>query len=160
MKSALHPDKKQAGLRRGFTLIEIMIVVAIIGMCVGAFVPVIFQGKKEALRKAASDIEEVCKSARQQAIIHGKKVEMHISPQGRRVSSGNSSATWPESLVLEMADVSLVEYKDAEDARVIFYPNGISDEMTIVLLNPDKNERRKISLEPMTALANVQTIGQ
>ena len=53
-----------------------------------------------------------------------------------------------------MLDVNLTEYKDKEFARVRFYPNGTSDEMTIVLQS-EKGEFIKISLEITTALASV-----
>jgi len=68
------------------------------------------------------------------------------------------SAKLPDSIVLEMVDVNFVEFKDAELARVRFFPNGTCDELTLVLRS-DRNEYRKISLEVTTALAQVETIG-
>ena len=57
-----------------------------------------------------------------------------------------------------MVDVNFFEYKDEEEARVRFHPNGTCDELTIVLRS-EKNEFRKISLEATTSLARVETIG-
>ncbi len=68
------------------------------------------------------------------------------------------SAKLPDSIALEMVDVNFVEFKDAELARVRFFPNGTCDELTLVLRS-DRNEYRKISLEVTTALAQVETIG-
>jgi Tfp pilus assembly protein FimT len=65
-------------------------------------------------------------------------------------------ATIPEGVVLEMLDVNLIEYKDAEFARVRFYPNGTCDELTIILRSTD-GEWRKISLEATTGLATIET---
>jgi hypothetical protein len=62
----------------------------------------------------------------------------------------------PDSVRFEMVDVNFIEYKDQEVAIARFYPNGTSDEMTILLLS-DQGEARKISLEVVTALADLET---
>ena len=54
-----------------------------------------------------------------------------------------------------MLDVNFIEYKDAEEAHVRFFPNGTSDELTVILHSG--TEYRKITLEPTTGLANVET---
>jgi hypothetical protein len=53
-----------------------------------------------------------------------------------------------------MLDVNLIERKDDEMARIRFYPNGTSDEFTLVL-HSDKGDWIKIWLEITTSLANV-----
>ena len=55
-----------------------------------------------------------------------------------------------------MLDVNLQEYKDSSEARVRFYPNGMSDEMTLILRSDD-SEWRKISLDITTALASLDS---
>ena len=57
----------------------------------------------------------------------------------------------PENIAFEMLDINLSEYRESEWARVKFYPNGTSDEMTVIFLS-DKNERRMIQLEVTTGL--------
>jgi len=52
--------------------------------------------------------------------------------------------------------VNLKDQMEADEAHVRFYPNGTSDEFTIVL--ESKGEIRKISLECVTGLPAVQVI--
>ena len=62
----------------------------------------------------------------------------------------------PDDVRLEMLDVNLLEYSQSEWTRVRFFPNGTSDEMTVIL-HSDKGEFRKITLEPTTGLATQRT---
>jgi hypothetical protein len=99
------------------------------------------------LRKAIADIEDKCNRTRAQAVIKGEKSEWLIDPR----------TLAPDGITLEMLDVNFIEYKDQEEARVRFYPNGTSDELTIVLRS-DQNEYRKISLECTTGLVRVEDL--
>lgn len=163
-----------------FTLIEIMVVVGILLIVMAAGVPAIMGGlKKEGMRKAVDDVVEVCRRARAQAIINGVTTEVRFQPQAKQMAVGAASAArpadsgdadagakpasssvagysaqMPDSVTLEMLDVNLIEYKDADEAVVKFYPNGTCDELTVIL-HSDQNEWRKISLEITTGLASV-----
>jgi prepilin-type N-terminal cleavage/methylation domain-containing protein len=163
--------------RAGFTLVEIMIVVAILGVVVTWGLPAIFKvARQESLRQSVSDIVEVCSHARAQAILRGTKTEVVFHPKDRQLGVGGArgsesptvivggapgasraSAQWSERLTLEMLDVNFTEYKDADEAHVWFHPDGTSDEMTIIL-SSEQGEYRKISLEVMTGLASVEVI--
>jgi hypothetical protein len=68
------------------------------------------------------------------------------------------NGTIPEELVIEMLDVNFIERKDEEDAKVRFFPNGMSDEFTIVLNWPAKGQFRKISVDIVTGLADMEVI--
>jgi prepilin-type N-terminal cleavage/methylation domain-containing protein len=151
---------------RAFTLIEIMVVVAIIGIIMAAGAPTLFRMlHKEGFRKSISDIVEVCTAARARAILQGTTTKVVFHPRegycelsgGAGPSGGLAhTARFDEGARVEMLDVNLNEYKDAEEAEVRFYPNGTCDEMTLILVS-DKNEWRKISLEITTGLASVET---
>ena len=173
---------------RGFTMMEIMIVLGIIAIMALVGVPAFYKAfRKEALRQAISDIVEVCSNARARAILGGAPTTVVFKPQERIFSIGSAavsassnpagplpgseevvepkisrpgsglSAQWSDRLVLEMLDVNFIEHKDAEEVRVRFFPNGTSDEMTVIL-HSDNNEYRKISLEVTTGLASVDVI--
>ena len=58
-------------------------------------------------------------------------------------------------MVIEMLDVNLSEYKQADEARVRFFSNGTCDEMTLIVRVG--TEWRKISLELTTGLASLET---
>lgn len=157
-------------LQRGFTLIEIMIVAGIIALIMTVGIPSLVRSvRKEPLRKAASDIVEVCNNARARAIFAGQTTEVVVKAGDRSISvSGGGgerapslnasglSATWSDTLDLEMLDVNFVEYKGADEARARFFPNGMCDELTIILRSQSL-EYRKIAFDVMTGQASVDS---
>ena len=172
----------------GFTLIELMVVVAIMGLILAAGVPTLYKlMQKEGLRKVTSDVVEVCSNARPQAILRGAPVDIIFHPVERRMEIGSAPASAPSpaeggpdfnvekppppppssgkgvqipgDIVIEMLDINLWEYKDSDWARVRFYPNGTSDELTLILRS-SKNEWKKVSLEVTTGLASVDNVIQ
>ena len=146
-----------------FTLIEIMIVVAIMGLIAAIGVPSILQTfRKEGMRKAVYDIMKVCADAREDAILHNKTaaVVFHPLPQDRRFEreGAGESETLPVGVEIAMLDINLQDCGGSEWARVYFYPDGTSDEMTVVLLS--QGERRKITLEFSTGIATASDLDQ
>lgn len=143
---------------------------------------------KDTMRQAVSDVMEICSEARAQAIIRGVPSVLRFDVQTRTFSvvnlaapaqlpgamgefadappdaapaaSGKSALTKhiPEDLVIEMLAVNFQEFKDEDEARVRFYPNGTCDEFTIVLQWPEKQFYRKISLDIITSLPDVDII--
>ncbi len=166
----------------GFTLIEVMVVVGIMGMILAMGIPSIYRLlQKEGMRKATSDVEEVCRNARARAIFSGVPMDVVFHPLDRRLEIGGGGSPPPgaggeavpekpsvsassssgvqidEDITIEMLDINLSEYKESEWARVRFYPNGTSDEMTLVLRS-SKNEWKKVTLEVTTGLTSVDNV--
>lgn len=158
---------------RGFTLLELMIVVAIMGLMMAIGVPGILSIMHEGpLRKAVNDVTEICSRARNQAILHNHTMTVTFDPQTKQISTSAAadakqpstrlgskpvtSTTLDDSVSIAMLDINLRDDTQSDWARVRFFPNGTSDELTIVLTS--RGEYRKISLEPVTALAHVETI--
>lgn len=148
-----------------FTLIEMMVVIAIIATILMAAMPTLYGFvHKEGFRKTLSDVLESCRSARAEAIMQDKTATLVFHPRDLTCaasSEGGGHGVWAhsakfENCTIEMLDVNLREYKDAPVATVRFFPNGTSDEMTLVL-HSDKGEYRTISLEITTGLVTVST---
>ena len=172
--------------RHGFTLIEIMVVVGIAALVMATAVPFIWSTlKKDPMRQATSDVVEACSHARARAIFGGSPTELVFHPQARTMSiqtapnagpsatggdggtaaskappppggGGDFSARIAEEVFIEELAVNFIPYKDAEEARVRFFPNGTSDEFTVIL-NYRGTQLRKISLDVITGLADVDT---
>ena len=160
-------------LRRAFTLIEIMIVVAIMGIVMTMSVPIVYKvWRKAPMRQAVSDTVEVLSHARARAIMQGTTTEVIMRPKENVIAisgaaapargagegggqSSGLSAVLPSDIIIETLDINMsgIEYNDAEVATVRFYPNGISDEMRMILF--DGRDRTGIELETTTGLANV-----
>lgn len=165
-----------------FTLIELMIVVSIMGVVMAMSVPIVYKvWRKAPMRDAVKNIVEICSHARARAIMQGRITEVVFHPKENRVelAGGGSppspanepgaeaprstsgaagsglSAQLSDRIIIETLDVNMsgVEFNDAEQVRIRFYPNGISDEMRMILF--DGRDRMGIELEITTGLANV-----
>jgi prepilin-type N-terminal cleavage/methylation domain-containing protein len=147
--------------RLGFTLIEIMMVVAIIGLTLTMGIPSIVRTiKKEGMRKAESELLEACQSARRSAIMDNKTTDLVIHPVDRtfEVSGAFPQAELPADIMIDIMGVNFIQLEQAPEARVHFYPNGTSDEFTILIHSTADGSYRKISLDTVTALADVETV--
>jgi Tfp pilus assembly protein FimT len=159
-----------------------MIVVAIMGIVMAMSVPIVYKlWRKAPMRQAVKDIVEVCSHARARAIMQGQVTEVVFHPKQNRLElvggggaphpanqpggelplsapaatrSGLSAQLDPQ-VIIETLDINMsgVEFNDADQARVRFYPNGISDEMRMILF--DGRDRMGIELEITTGLASV-----
>lgn len=160
----------------GFTLIEIMIVIMIMALVLTIGIPSLYHSMtKESMRKSVADVVEICSHARARAILTGRPTELVIRPadgvlgignapsiealdeSSNKTTSAANGVRIPDRISIEMLDINFQEYKDAEEARVRFYPNGTSDEFTMVL-ESDRHEFRKITLDVITGLAEVEVL--
>ena len=142
-----------------------MIVVAIIGLMAAIGLPSIITAmQKKGMRKALSDITQVCQTARANAIIHNQTESVIFHPQERSFSAEGgaaarsglvSSSELPDGVQFAMLDINHKDF-GATDGRVFFYPDGTSDEMTIVLA--DRGDMRKMTLEFATGLMTVSDV--
>ena len=173
-----------SGSERAFTLVELMIVISIIAIVLATGVPSLLRSlQKEGLRKAEADLLEACSHARAQAILSGAPMELVIRAENGQItvepakaiqtglqseeqnSPGASSlrsapktfsARVADDIAIRLLDVNFKDQMEFPETRVHFYPDGTSDEFTIVFFS-DRGER-KISLDVVTALADVEVI--
>jgi len=159
-----------------------MIVVGIMGIVLAMSVPIVYKvWRKTPMREAVKSIVEVCSHARARAIMQGVPTEVIFYPKENRLglagavsppraaneasdsvvpstspaSGSGLSAQLSDRVIIETLDVNMsgIEYNDAEQVKIHFYPNGISDEMRMILF--DGKDRMGIELEITTGLANV-----
>ena len=137
-----------------FTLIEIMIVVAIIGLIAAMGVPSMIQMlRKDGMRKAVGDTTQLLGDARAQAILKNETTYVSFRPADNRLDSSiGKSVQLPDGVAMEAIGINLMDFSQTEESRVRFFPNGTCDELTLVLHSG--TDWRKITLEFSTAIAS------
>jgi len=172
LSSPHHASRITHHVSGGFTLIEIMIVVGIIGLMAAMGAPSLSKAlQKEGMRKAVSDLQDVCFCAREQAIVGNKTTAVVFYPRERKfevdgsggsavnVHSGKTmSGTLPPGVELGMLDIFHRDFVQSDWARIFFNSDGTCDEAVIVLIA--KGQAEKITLEYATGLPAVSAVDQ
>jgi len=79
------PDR--CGGARAFTLIELMIVIAIMAVVMSLSIPTFYRSlERDTIRQATQQILEVCNEARTQAILSGRPCDLVIQPSERMLT--------------------------------------------------------------------------
>ncbi len=154
----MHTTTAKTLRRQAFTLIEIMIVVGIIGLMAAISAPsLLAMLQKDGMRKAVSDVTELLGDARAQAILKGQTTDVSFHPADNRLdSSTGKSVVLADGIAMEGIGINLMDFSETEVSRVHFFPNGTSDELTLVLHSGD--DWRKITLEFSTALVKAEPL--
>jgi type II secretory pathway pseudopilin PulG len=135
-------------------------VVAIIGLTLSMSIPSFVRAiRKEGMGKAESELVEACQSARRQAIMNNQIAQLVLHPLDGsfEVPGAFERKEFSRDIAIDILGVNFIEFQKAQEARVRFYPNGTSDEFTIVIHAGD-GAVRKIYLDTVTALTVVETI--
>lgn len=180
----LAEDKRErvpsGGLRHGFTLIEIMIVIAIIAIVMTIGIPSMMRAmERDDLARAIHDTVEGCKTARDRAILQGIPYEFVVRENGemlvralppeQRISQTVDSSTasrgknesapyagFPrklgEDVMIQLIDVNFINHMEREEARARFFPNGTCDEFTVVYAW--KGKQRSVMADIVTGQVN------
>ncbi len=158
MKTVCFNDVKAKRARRAFTLIEIMITVAIMGLVLTMGAPPFVRAlRKEGMRKALSDLTEACDKARADAVLNSRPSAVDFQPHDRTFHAPKFSSAIPPDVDVISLGVNFVELSEADSAKVVFYPNGISDEFEITLRGKN-GEMRQVYLDIVTGTPQVKEV--
>ena len=148
--------------RGGFTLLELLIVILIIGVMMSVGIPRIFNGLESTkTRNLLSDIIIFFRQTRMDALSTSKPVEVTIKLlEGVFETNNDKIFEIPEEygiLIKLMNDDEYGYYDDElEKTKVTFYPNGMATEKKLVLSNSN-SDFAIITVDPLTGLANYST---
>ena len=171
-------DAVTARRQVGFTLLEILLVVLVIGMGLAIAVPRLMPDKKADAQRAAQAIVAALERARDEAVFSGTAVAVQFSASNLQYQErdARNTAAWTASNRAGLADMKLpdnlvaIEISDAASAinalpttalpRLVFQPAGFGAPATITLKFSESAHRIVLSpigavtLDPALTVAN------
>ncbi len=111
---------------RGFTLLELMIVIVIIGVVLALSPPLFSAGVTSAEQRAvARSVAQTLRFARSEAIANRTDVgvEFNLEDRTYQLPGGKKRGKWPETIQLDLT-TTVAETVDAKRAFVRFYSDG------------------------------------
>jgi general secretion pathway protein H len=145
---------------RGFTLLELMAVMALLALLVGLVLPSLMHsweraGARANIRKLSSAL----RLARSEAATQGRQVRLFLNLKTGRFSVEGSNFQG-ELTGLRLAEVQLVwEDRDKTRGYVAFYGDGSSSGGQVVLLEPT-GQRHLIKVQPITGRVDLAILGE
>lgn len=177
------PTLPRPPLRRAFTLVELLVAIAIGLIILGLAVPVLREIHRPPITQATKDFLDACQHARARAIMEGRPTQLAIRNAGRELTvemapdgvlgaaNGVSSASakepgyegpppsfyreFPEEILYERIDVNTLSFLQSSATAVRFYPNGTSDQLEAVI-TWRRTEPRLLTIDMMTGLAEAR----
>lgn len=158
-------------MKRAFTLVEIMVVVAVMGLLIGISIPA-FRNitNKAPLEQGISDVESLCRQARAEAIVKQQAMDVLFNDAEEIVAlttaarvitapdpfTGLMIKTTEETHLIDQValevDLQIIEPEPDEftvdEIRIRFYPNGTSETLELRVVSND--EAYRLTLDPVT----------
>ena len=163
-------------MKRAFTLVEIMVVVAVMGLLIAISIPAFRKIMNKApLEQGISDVESLCRQARAEAIVKQRAMDVVLNETEETVAlttaarvinapdpfTGLMIKTTEETRLIDQAflevDLQIIEPAPDEftldEIRIRFYPNGTAE--TLALRVADDDEAYLLTLDPVTGRTTV-----
>ena len=157
-------------MKRAFTLVELIVVMAIMGVILGISIPAFIRLKNKApLEQAISDVEQVCRNARARAILDMRVMEVYLNDaddvvalstatravtgvdidtglQSRQPDYGEEKSRY--QLQADMEIIAPVDDEFAGELWLRFYPNGTAEPVELRVF--DGEGAYRLAVDPVT----------
>jgi len=144
------------GKNNGITLLELIVVVAIVGLIVGISFPALTAGLDAVRMVSATDsVAGFLNAAVNRAQRRQEAVEVIIDPKESQLSAYSNDPTF--SRELKLPEGISFESDQPEPRRVILLPGGSVPGISIHLMNR-RGGRRIVRLDPMTGYPRVERV--
>jgi prepilin-type N-terminal cleavage/methylation domain-containing protein len=142
------------GSRRGVTLVEMVVVVAIIALIAGISFPAASAGVDNVrIVSAADSVATFLNAAENRAERHQQPVEVVVYPAERRMVLYSNEPGFTREL--QLPDGVTIEAVQPAEGRILFIPGATVPGVTIQLGNR-RNAHRRVHLDPMTGFPRVE----
>lgn len=141
----------------GFTLLELLLVLAIAGLVLGLGAPALFGGRAGADHRAAvKSVASGLKSARNEALFTARETTFTLDAEGRAYRAGkNRTVSLPKGVGLVMRTAES-ETLNANIGAIRFYPDGSSTGGFVrVAREGAEGEASQISVDWLTGRVSV-----
>jgi Tfp pilus assembly protein FimT len=169
-----------------FTLVELLVAVAIGLLILGLGVPLLREVRRPPLAQATKDFLEACTKARSRAILEsrpmqivirdgGAEVVVEAAPEGIVGATNGVSAVplaqrgasdgpapffarhFDDEIAFESVIVNQRNFMDAPAAAIRFFPNGTADQFEGIM-SWRRRESRRLTVEVMTGIAEAYSV--
>lgn len=171
------------GCREAFTLVELLVAIAIGLIILGLAVPALREIRRPPLTLASKDFMDACTQARSKAIMGGRATQIVIRDGGAEIvvedapegvvgatngvsavsflNGGDGTGSSPtfarrfaDGIAFESIEVNRRSFEQATAAAVRFFPNGTADQFAGTI-SYRRGEARRFTVEVMTGMAEV-----
>jgi len=144
---------------RGFTFIELMVVLCIIGLAAAVVVPAIDAGMdSREVRRATRQIAATMHHLRSEALATGKLRHLRINPSENAIETDDKGrwAVLSERAIIERVDGGVMAGDGSVD--IVFYANGATSGADIVIASRrDRSSNRiRLLLDPLVGSVRVE----
>lgn len=175
-----HPAEERA-----FTLVELLVAVAIGLIILGLAIPTLREAVRPPITQATKDFLDACQHARGRAIMESRTIQIAIRNAGRELTveeapegvlgaangvsptsfkdpgfpgmAPSFSKEFPEEILYERIDVNTLSFLQSPATAIRFYPNGTSDQFSAVI-TWRRTEPRLLTIDMMTGLADAKAL--